>query len=139
MPFDERWLADVLARGDVRLVGSGGAGDRGRESADAPALARPHVSEKAFMAAVVRLARQEGYTFAYHTYRSTKSVSGFPDLVLCHRDPGHVCYAVECKTDTGQCTKAQEAWLAALAGSTGVVSAVWRPAMWSEIVERLRG
>jgi VRR-NUC domain len=99
----------------------------------------PLVSEKALQAAVLRVAKKAGYTFAYHTYRSTRSPSGFPDLILCHRDPGHVCYAVECKTDSGQVTPAQEAWLAALAGSTGVVSAVWRPSQWTAIVEQLSG
>ena len=97
------------------------------------------VSEKAFQAAVVRIARDAGYTFAYHTYRSTKSPSGFPDLILCHKDPGHVCYAVELKINTGQVTPAQQAWLEALAGCTGVVSAVWRPKDLSSIIEQLRG
>jgi hypothetical protein len=97
------------------------------------------VSEKAFQHAVMRVAREAGYTFAYHTYRSTKSMGGFPDLVLAHREPGHPLYVCELKTDTGQLSQAQEAWLKALAGSTGVVSAVWRPAQWQEIVEQLRG
>jgi hypothetical protein len=99
----------------------------------------PLVSEKAFQAAVLRVAKAAGWTFAYHTYRSTKSMSGFPDLVLCHRDPGGPLYAVELKTDTGQLTKAQEAWLQALAGSTGVVAATWRPSMWEDICQKLRG
>jgi hypothetical protein len=90
------------------------------------------------MSAVVRLAREAGYTFAYHTYRSTKSLGGFPDLILCHQEPGHVCYAIECKTDTGQVTKAQQAWLEALGQCTGVVSEVWRPSALDTIIERLR-
>ena len=88
------------------------------------------VSERAFMAAVVRLAKQYGWTFTYHTYRSTRSPSGFPDLILCHKDPGHACYAIELKTDTGQVTPAQAAWLEALSRCTGVVAEVWRPAIW---------
>ena len=96
------------------------------------------VSEKVFQDAVQRVAREAGWVFQYHTYRSTKSPSGFPDMILCHREPGHVCYAVELKTDTGQVTPAQTAWLTALGGCTGVVAEVWRPAMLQEVVERLR-
>jgi hypothetical protein len=48
-------------------------------------------------------------------------------------------YAVELKTDVGQLTQAQEAWLAALAGSTGVVAATWRPSMGEDICRTLRG
>lgn len=88
----------------------------------------PAISERAFQQAVLRMAREAGYTFAYHTYRSTKSMGGFPDLILCHREPGHECYAVELKTDTGVVSQAQTAWLQALAGSTGLVTGVWRPA-----------
>lgn len=97
------------------------------------------VSEQAFMQAVVRIAKAAGYTYAYHTYRSTRSPSGFPDLILCHKDPGHVCYAIETKTDTGQVTPAQQAWLEALAGCTGVVAEVWRPANLEEICRKLAG
>ena len=95
------------------------------------------ISEAAFMAAVVRLARQYGWEHVYHTYRSTRSPSGFPDLILCHKDPGHVCYAIECKTDTGQVTPAQQAWLEALGGCTGVVAEVWRPSDMENICLKL--
>ena len=98
-------------------------------------------SEKAFQSAVVRLAKQYGW-LAYHTFDSRRSPSGFPDLVLapgptCHNDP-RLCYAVELKTETGQVTLAQQAWLEALAGCTGVVAEVWRPSQLQEIIERLR-
>jgi hypothetical protein len=97
------------------------------------------VSEAVLQRAVLRVAKEAGWTFAYHTYRSTHSMGGFPDLILCHREPGlHPMLAVELKTDTGQVSLAQEAWLKALAGSTGVVAATWRPAMWEEIVTCLR-
>jgi hypothetical protein len=96
------------------------------------------LSEAAFMAAVARLARQHGY-MAYHTWSSKKSPEGFPDLILCHKDPGHVCYAIECKRDGGHVTPAQAAWLEALGQCTGVVSEVWRPADLDAIVQRLRG
>jgi hypothetical protein len=96
----------------------------------------PLVSERAFLTAVLRVAKEAGF-LCYHTFDSRRSPSGFMDLVLARA--GRPLYAVELKTDTGQLTKAQEAWLAALAGSTGVVAATWRPSMWEEICRTLRG
>ena len=93
------------------------------------------VSEQAFMAAIVRLAKQQQY-LVYHTYTSKRSPEGFPDLI-CAR-AGSPLLAIELKTDTGQVTPAQDAWLAALGQCTGVVSEIWRPARLQEIVERLR-
>lgn len=101
----------------------------------------PAVSEKVFQAAVLRIAREAGYTFAYHTYRSTKSMGGFPDLILCHQDahrePGWPIWAVELKTDTGVVAQAQRAWLEALRGSRNVITRVWRPGDWPQIVADL--
>jgi hypothetical protein len=94
------------------------------------------VSEAAFMQAVVKLARQQQY-LVYHTYTSKRSPEGFPDLI-CAR-AGSPLLAIETKTDTGQPTAAQAAWLEALGGCTGVVAEVWRPAQLQEIVGRLRG
>ena len=99
----------------------------------------PLVSEKAWQQAVVQLVRQHGYGLSYHTFDSRRSPSGFPDLIAVHREPGHPCYAVELKTDIGQVTPAQQAWLEALGGCTGVVAEIWRPAMLQEVVEKLRG
>lgn len=96
----------------------------------------PPVSEKAFMDAVVRLAKQHGW-MAYHTWSSKRSPEGFPDLVLAKA--GQPLYTVELKINTGQVTLAQQAWLAALAGCTGVAAEVWRPAQLEEIAARLRG
>ena len=93
------------------------------------------LSEKAFMAAVVRLARQQQY-MVYHTWSSKRSPEGFPDLI-CART-GTPLLAIECKTDMGQVTSPQHAWLAILAGCTGVVAEVWRPADMAHIVEVLR-
>jgi VRR-NUC domain len=103
------------------------------------------LSEAVFQAAVIELAKASGW-MVYFTKDSRRSPSGFPDLVLAP-DPSQAgahpqerpLYAVELKTDTGQLSQAQEAWLTALQGSTGVVSAVWRPSQWTEIVEQLRG
>jgi hypothetical protein len=96
------------------------------------------VSEAAWQASVLRLLRQHGYDYVYHTFDSRRSPSGFPDVIACHREPGHVCYAIECKTDTGQVTPAQAAWLEALAGCTGVVADIWRPSALDAIVTLLR-
>jgi hypothetical protein len=99
------------------------------------------ISEDVFQRAVMRIAVQAGW-LAYHTYRSTKSLGGFPDLILapgptCEAEP-RVLYGVELKTDTGIVSAAQQAWLEALAGCSGVVAEVWRPAQLEEICQRLR-
>jgi hypothetical protein len=97
------------------------------------------ISEKAFMTAVLRLAKQYGW-MSYFTWSSKRSPEGFPDLVLAHPSPERdtPIIVAELKTDTGQCTPAQVAWLAALAGASGVVSEIWRPADLDAIVQRLR-
>ena len=94
------------------------------------------ISEKAFMAAVVKMARQQHY-MVYHTHTSKRSPEGFPDLI-CAR-AGSPLLAIETKTDVGQVTLAQQAWLEALAGCTGVVAECWRPAQLEEICRTLRG
>lgn len=136
MPYDERWLADLLAKGQVRLAGSGVPGDRALHGSDTPGIARPQLSEAVFQAAVIELAKASGW-MVWHAYSAKKSAAGYPDLTLARAGCPLIC--AELKTDTGQLTKAQQAWLAALAGSTGVVSAVWRPSMWEEICRELRG
>ena len=97
------------------------------------------LTEKAWQGAVLRLLKQHSYRFVYHTFDSRRSPSGFPDLIAVHQDPGHDLLALELKTDVGQVTPAQQAWLTALAGCTGVVAEVWRPRDLESIVERLRG
>jgi hypothetical protein len=97
------------------------------------------VSERAWQSAVVRLLKQHGYAYCYHTFDSRRSPSGFPDVIAVHQEPGHVAYAVELKNNTGQITPTQAAWLEALAGCTGVVAEIWRPQGLEAIVERLRG
>ena len=97
------------------------------------------VSERAFQAAVVRLAKQYGWLH-YFTWSSKRSPEGFPDLVLAHPDPRRdtPLIVAELKREDGQCTPAQAAWLAALAGCSGVVAEVWRPSMLEAIVAQLR-
>ena len=53
--------------------------------------------------------------------------------------PVECCQCGLIQTDAGQVTAAQAAWLTALAGCTGVVSAVWRPSALEAICATLRG
>lgn len=97
----------------------------------------PVVSERALQTAVLRLARASGY-LAYFTYRSTRSPEGFPDLVCVHpTERERPVLAWELKTATGEVTLAQAAWVEALDGRQ-VVSAIYRPEDWPQIVEALR-
>jgi hypothetical protein len=86
------------------------------------------MTEDQLLQAVRDLARLRGW-LAYHTYRSTKSEPGFPDLVLVHERTGQIVFA-ELKTATGLLSKAQEKWLRALRirSSYGLAVHVWRPA-----------
>ena len=59
------------------------------------------ISEAAFQAAIIRLARQNNYLY-YHTHNSKRSPEGFPDLVLAKAGAPLLC--IELKTDTGQVT-----------------------------------
>lgn len=94
------------------------------------------ISERAWQGTIARLARQHNYLY-YHTFDSRRSPSGFVDCVLAK--PGKPLLMVELKTDTGQVTPAQAAWLEALQGATGIVAACWRPKDLEEICRLLRG
>ena len=96
------------------------------------------ISEKAFQAAVQRLLRLYGYHFLYHTFDSRRSPSGFVDLLCAHEQPGHPLLALELKTDTGQVTAAQSAWLAALSQCTMIHTAVLRPSTLEAFVAQLK-
>lgn len=89
------------------------------------------VSEKEFMAEVVRLAKSLGWR-VYHTRDSRRSEAGFPDLVLVRE---RVIFA-ELKTATGRLTAAQANWLDAIR-ETGTSAYEWRPADMAEIVSVL--
>jgi VRR-NUC domain-containing protein len=129
MPYDERWLTDVLARGQVRLVG--GAAPAGP----------PAISERAFQQAVLRVAKDCGWA-GYFTKDSRRSPSGFPDLVLVRpptaTQPGTALFW-ELKRADGIVTLQQAHWLRLLGQVTQVEAGVWRPEAWSTLVERLRG
>ena len=90
------------------------------------------------MAAVTELARARGW-MVYHPWRSTKSETGFPDLVMVR--PPRVVFA-EMKTEKGRLRKGswnkggtrylpgQDEWLTAFGGCPGVETHLWRPADW---------
>jgi hypothetical protein len=101
----------------------------------------PAVTEAAFLAAVLKLARTSGW-MAYHTYRSTKSAEGFPDVVAAAtasaiRPLGRLLFA-ELKTETGIVSQAQQAWLSTLQGIESIECYVWRPTDWEEIIRIFR-
>lgn len=74
-----------------------------------PAVPLPDLTEKQWQAQVVQLARTLGWKH-YHTFRSTRSPSGFPDLILA-RDR---LVALELKTETGEVSAHQAGWIRAL-------------------------
>lgn len=89
------------------------------------------LSEAAFMAAVVRLAREHGWLF-YHTYSSKKSAPGYFDCTLAKA--GQPLVLAELKAATGTLTIEQQQWYETVQQATGVESYIWRPAD----VERIR-
>ena len=78
--------------------------------------------EKRLMLEVIRLGKLFGWS-TYHTYRSTKSTPGFPDLVIMRE--GEIIVS-ELKRQRAKPTAAQEHWLS-LFRSVGVHVYVWRP------------
>jgi hypothetical protein len=136
MPFDERWLADVLARGQVRVVGGGEETTRGGgDAATRGGAGTPAISERSFMQAIRREALAHGYLF-YHTFDSRKSAPGFVDCVLAK--PGRPLLMWELKTADGIVTLAQQRWVDVLSTVTSVEAGVYRPEDWETLVARLR-
>jgi hypothetical protein len=104
------------------------------------------MTEAALMAAVTELARAQGW-LVYHPWRSVKSETGFPDLVMVR--PPRVVFA-EMKTEKGRLRKGswnkggtrylpgQDEWLATFGECPGVEVFLWRPADWlSGVIERI--
>ncbi len=83
--------------------------------------------EKALMWQIQCVARLRGWR-EYHTYRSTKSMAGYPDLTLVR--PPRVLF-LEVKREDGRVSPAQRDWLDALARCPGVESYVIRPSDWA--------
>jgi len=123
MPYDEAWLRDVLARGDVRLV-----------DGSAPP-APPAITEAAFQSAVRRVAK--GYRWSVmHVHNSRRSPAGFPDLVMVRNN---LCIFAELKTADGVVTLAQWHWLRALGQVEKTEAYLWRPEDMEDICRVLRG
>ena len=97
----------------------------------------PAITEGVWQGTIMRVLKEAGY-LAFHVHDSRRSPSGWPDVAAI-KPTGGTLYLCELKTDAGQVTPAQQAWLTALAGCTGVVAEVWRPSMVEDIIERLRG
>jgi hypothetical protein len=90
--------------------------------------------EASFLAQIRQVAKQHGW-LCYHTWRSTKSEAGFPDLVLAK--PGRLIIA-EVKSATGKLTQAQQTWLSVLAQTIPRLEIYqWRPRDWEAIKHML--
>jgi len=86
------------------------------------------ISEKEWQATVIEAAKACGWKH-YHTYRSQRSVAGFPDLILIR---GRELIVVEIKRQHGKVSKPQQEWLSLFEGA-GVPTFVWRPSHWEQI------
>ena len=92
------------------------------------------VSEKAFMAAVVRFATQQGWK-VYHTHDSRKSTPGYPDLTMAKA--GCPVIFAELKIAGEKPTIEQQAWLDTLRQAQHTQVFLWRPSDWPQITEVL--
>ena len=95
------------------------------------------ITETAWMRTVVQYATLHGW-LCYHTFRSTHSPSGFPDLCLVRPSATARLVFAELKAETGKLTPTQEAWLIALRGVPGVEVFCWRPSDWPAVRDALR-
>ena len=105
------------------------------------------ILEAEFQKTVTQFAMLSGWMI-YHTHRSDRSESGFPDLVLV-KSP-RVVFA-ELKRDGRKLTKGrlnrsktrwltgQDEWAAALRGCPGVEYYTWWPTDWDQIERVLQG
>lgn len=100
-----------------------------------PRLGMP---ERDLQEAVTDLAGALGW-LTYHTHDSRRSPAGFPDLVLVNPARRRTLW-VELKAMKGHVTRAQAAWLYALAEAGNHVH-LWTPAEWltGTIERELRG
>lgn len=94
------------------------------------------ISEKEWSKQVLDLALMYGFSLVYHTYRSTHSAAGFPDLVLASPLRKRVLF-VETKAERGKLSEPQRYWLAGLR-QAGAEAYCWRPSDLDEIPAILR-
>lgn len=94
-------------------------------------------SEADFQATVIEMAHALGWR-VYHTYRSTRSTPGFPDLVLVRGDR---LLFLELKSEKGKLTTTQMDWLhdlyAVSKTNLGIHAAYFRPSDMPTIRELL--
>jgi hypothetical protein len=93
----------------------------------------PKLTEKAFMAQVVRYANMMGW-HSYHPFDSRRSAPGFPDLVLIRRP--RVVWA-ELKSQRGKLTPDQLTVFCELRACNQEIY-VWRPDDWPKVERILR-
>ena len=103
------------------------------------------ILEKEFQAQVIELAWLHNWLVAHFRPALTASGrwitpvaadgAGFPDLVLARR--GRVIVA-ELKSQRGQPSTEQKAWLEAFGSCNGIETYLWRPADWNKIEEVLK-
>ncbi len=99
-----------------------------------PAVART-VTEKEFQQAVMNQLKEHGW-MAYHTWNSRRSAPGFPDVVAVK---GGRLLMVELKKEGEDPDSNQQEWLDRLGQVPGIISGVWRPGDWDEILAILEG
>lgn len=97
------------------------------------------MTEKAFQAGVVKLARFHGFSLIYHVFDSRRSAPGFPDLVIVNPRTERTLFR-ELKTTRGRVSPDQREWLDGLT-MAGQDAGVWRPAGLDDgsILAELRG
>lgn len=97
------------------------------------------LSEEEFMAQVIQLLELCHWQY-YHTYRSTHSPAGFPDIAAVREnsDGSSSLVFLEIKKEKGKLTVAQLEWLSLLDNVPGVIATVCRPSWWNSLVALLR-
>lgn len=95
--------------------------------------ARVRLTEKAFMAQVVQLAKWNCW-MVFHTFDSRRCTPGFPDLFMVK---GLRVVAAELKVGKAKPTEDQWRWLQAL-NRAGIPAFVWTPDSWPTIESVLK-
>lgn len=93
----------------------------------------PDMTERAWQAQVVELARMCGFLLIYHTHDSRRSARGYPDLALCGKNR---YLLIECKSETGKLSDTQKEWLRGLV-EAGIETYVVRPRHLQQLADVL--
>ncbi len=99
---------------------------------DAGLPAAPFISEDHLLATVIGIAKANNF-LCYHTWRSTHSQAGYPDLCCVRNErnadggvTSRLIY-IELKSSRGRVSPAQREWLQALSQVPGVEVYCWTP------------